>query len=139
MCNIFKKTTENLRLSSPVPHRFNAPLDAKAQLAFTSPPPPPKPAPMNANDRTNTIDEFGFEDLIDDIVDDNGARQTMGRSTSNTVDYQELPPLRSLNKPPKLTAADRMTTTEFHAIINTSLPTIENGKTDDDEDSPLPL
>jgi len=134
-----QKTTENLRLSSPVPHRFNAPLDAKAQLAFTSPPPPPKPAPMNANDRTNTIDEFGFEDLIDDIVDDNGARQTMGRSTSNTVDYQELPPLRSLNKPPKLTAADRMTTTEFHAIINTSLPTIENGKTDDDEDSPLPL
>lgn len=78
---------------------------------------PPQPSALTQEDRKNTMDELGY-DLI-------------GESDS----LKPLP-TQSLSKPSKLTAKDRLTTTEFNDIINAPFPPI-TGDTDDKD--PLPM
>jgi len=115
---------EQIRLSSPVPGMSQAalkpaPLNFEARQSTVDAMTEvltdydifsrqPKPAPLNSGDRKNTMDELGY-DLIGDT---------------------------DLKKPPKLTQADRLTTSEFLDIVNAPLP-ISNVKTDDE--TPLPL
>ena len=78
---------------------------------------PPKPTPLSQGDRKNTMDELGF-DLI-------------GESDSS-----KPPPTHSLSRPPKLTADDRLSTTEFNEIVNAPFPPVSGEANDKD---PLPM
>mmetsp|Transcript_8753 Transcript_8753/g.21550 ORF Transcript_8753/g.21550 Transcript_8753/m.21550 type:complete len:721 (-) Transcript_8753:206-2368(-) len=129
--------TEKIRLSSPVPpdsgrempkppkpqmldmNARQSTVDAmeQAMTDFLFTQGPPQPAPLSEGDRKNTMDELGY-DLIGDS------------------DAPKSPPA-SLSKPAKLTAADRLTTTEFNEIVNAPFEEIID-KTDDG-DAPLPL
>lgn len=129
--------TEQIRLTnSPVPEKSTAPrspprpqqldLDARqstveameqAMSEFLVKNPPPQPNALSAGDRQNTMDELGY-----DLVGETSA--------------PPAPPVESLAKPAKLQAMDRLTTTEFNEIINTSFPEI-NDNTDDKD--PLPI
>lgn len=126
--------TEKIRLSnSPVPGANPPPkpniLDLSARQTtvealesamndFLFKEGPPQPAPLSAQDRKNTMDELGY-DLIGE--------------TSTTPKPPQAP---TLSKPAKLTAADRLTTTEFNEIVNAPFEEIIDNS---DNKDPLPL
>jgi len=123
--------TEKIRLSnSPVPGEVPKPqtLDLSARQStvealesamsdFLQDNGPPQPAPLTVEDRKNTMDELGY-DLIGD------------------TDTPKPPPVPTLSKPAKLTAADRLTTTEFNEIVNAPFEAIIDNS---DNKDPLPL
>lgn len=121
-----QETTEQIRLSSPVPTRPEplAPgdrmttIEAIAESFLASGPDqmPPRPEPLAEGGRMNTIDALGFSDL---------AADTSPRNEQNP------------SRPSTLTTDDRLTTTEVFAIANATLD--EETANDDDDESPLPM
>lgn len=128
--------TEQIRLSnSPVPDQSS------------SVPKPPKPQQLDLGARQTTVE--AMEQAMTDFLFTQGPPQptalTQGdrRNTMDELGYDLIgesdppkPPTQSLSKPTKLTAKDRLTTTEFNEIINAPFPPID-GDTDDKD--PLPM